>query len=536
MPAQRVDQRRGDFRLTIIVSDRLAQETAAIRGAQRFERVRVQSRAADARENRVKQLLRQECAMPLPSRLRAAGRLEFHPPWPYHYCLECDQVKIELPPPAADEPPRLTIGLVRRGHSETGGAEAYLKRLAGGLSRAGHEMRLFTDASWPTNEWRWGPITRLRGETPRRFADELEKARPKEQCDLLLSLERVWRCDVYRAGDGIHQAWLRRRDAASSRARKLLGTFGGSHRDTLELEQALFTGGARRVIANSEMVKSEAQDFYDYPPEQIDVVPNGVPLADFRVGPEARRLRRRNLGLDENDIAVLFVGSGWGRKGLRFAIDAVASLGKNFRLLVAGRGRRRLTNARSIRLLGAVRDLPVLYAAADIFLLPTLYDPFSNACLEALAAGLPVITTRANGFSEIIENGVHGSIVEQASDIEQLRAALRFWSDSERRRNARSAILERAGQFDISVNVERTLAVLHQAASAAAVVGKNAEDLIEPRDFKNRPHAILQTAEGKCSSVSADVLHRLDQDRETRAVDVGDLGKIHHHLRRFLSE
>jgi UDP-glucose:(heptosyl)LPS alpha-1,3-glucosyltransferase len=119
-----------------------------------------------------------------------------------------------------------------------------------------------------------------------------------------------------------------------------------------------------------------------------------------------------------------------------------------------------------------VRDLPLLYAASDIFLLPTLYDPFSNACLEALAAGLPVITTRANGFSEIIADGVHGSIVEQASDLESLRGALQFWSDPERRREARPAIIERASQFDISVNVERTLDILHQAASAAAVVAK----------------------------------------------------------------
>ena len=50
-----------------------------------------------------------------------------------------------------------------------------------------------------------------------------------------------------------------------------------------------------------------------------------------------------------------------------------------------------------------MRDLALLYAAADIFILPTLYDPFSNASLEALAAGLPVITTRGNGFSEVIE-------------------------------------------------------------------------------------------------------------------------------------
>ncbi len=226
-------------------------------------------------------------------------------------------------------PARLTIGLVRRGHSETGGAEAYLKRLARGLSRAGQEMRLFTDASWPATEWSWGPITRLRGETPRRFADELEKARPGEQCDLLFSLERVWKCDVYRAGDGVHQVWLSRRNAASSIWQRFVRQIGRSHRDTLELEAALFRGGAGRVISNSEMVKQEAQEVYGYPADRIDVVRNGVPLEAFRGGEERRAQERKSLGLDNDDVAVLFVGSGWERKGLRFAREAVESLGGN---------------------------------------------------------------------------------------------------------------------------------------------------------------------------------------------------------------
>ena len=367
---------------------------------------------------------------------------------------------------------RLTIGLVRRGHSETGGAEAYLKRLARGLSECGHATRLFTDAAWPAREWPWGPITRLRGETVHRFADELEKAEAKEQCDLILSLERVWQCDVYRAGDGIHQAWMRRRDAASSFPRRWLRRWQGNDRATLELERALFAGGARHVIANSQMVKREAQEFYRYPALQIEVVPNGVPLADFRPDPEARQQRRKILRLRDEDIAVLFVGSGWERKGLRFAVQAVQSLGEKVRLLVAGRGRSRLARGSSVQRLGPVHDLPALYAAADIFILPTLYDPFSNACLEALAAGLPVITTQDNGFSEIIEQGVHGSIVEHASDVASLRDALVFWSDAGRRQAARPAILERARLFDIAVNVERTLAVLNHVPRAAAVSGK----------------------------------------------------------------
>ena len=368
--------------------------------------------------------------------------------------------------------PRLTLGLVRRGHSETGGAEAYLKRLAAGLSRAGHATRLFSDASWPASEWPWGPIIRLRGETPRRFADELEKARPREQCDLLFSLERVWSCDVYRAGDGIHRAWLRRRDAASSRLKKFARDFGRSHRDILELEVALFGGGAAQIIVNSEMVKREAQQYYDYPVDRIDLVRNGVPLAEFCVGPKVRAQRRKFFGLRDEEVAIVFVGSGWERKGLRYALATVKSLGGNFRLLVAGRGWRRHRSNHLVRHLGAVRDLPGLYAAGDIFLLPTIYDPFSNACLEALAAGLPVVTTSANGFSEIIDNGVHGSVLDRPAEIGQLAAILRYWANPERRAKARPSILERASHFDISANVEQTLAVLHQAASAAFASGK----------------------------------------------------------------
>ena len=111
-------------------------------------------------------------------------------------------------------------------------------------------------------------------------------------------------------------------------------------------------------------------------------------------------------------------------------------------------------------------DLRPIYAGADIFILPSIYDPFSNACLEALACGLPVITTRDNGFTEIIENGVHGSVVDSPNNVSALRDAIHFWSDESRRSKARSTITERASQFDISKNVEQTLAILLQAADS----------------------------------------------------------------------
>jgi UDP-glucose:(heptosyl)LPS alpha-1,3-glucosyltransferase len=96
--------------------------------------------------------------------------------------------------------------------------------------------------------------------------------------------------------------------------------------------------------------------------------------------------------------------------------------------------------------------------------LPTIYDPFSNACLEALASGLPVITTRSNGFSEILQDSVHGSIVENSSNLLGLRDAIRYWLDPSRRDAARLANIERASKFDISKNVLQTLEVLTRVA------------------------------------------------------------------------
>lgn len=355
----------------------------------------------------------------------------------------------------------LTIGFVRRGFSSSGGAESYLKRLAGGVIEKGHQARLFTSSDWPEDEWSFGPITRVGGGSATAFANEMEKLAPRSGCDVLMSLERIWRCDVYRAGDGVHRAWLQRRAQIGGPWQRLSRILNRKHSATLALEKSLFAdGGAGRVIANSHMVKDEIARFYGYPPEKIDVVYNGVPLGAFRSGGEDRAKNRQALGLGSEDVAVLFAGSGWERKGLRFAIEAVEKCGKEVRLLVAGRGDQRKFKSARVQFLDVVQDMPALYGAADIFLLPTIYDPFSNACLEALAAGLPVITTRANGFSEIMETGVHGTILDDPRNIDAIGQALLFWSDSGRREQARIEIRELADQFHISANVARTLEII----------------------------------------------------------------------------
>ena len=370
---------------------------------------------------------------------------------------------------------RLGIAFVRRGYSPTGGAERYLKRLARGVIEAGHEIQLIASNDWPEDQWPFGLIRRLSAESVIGFADELEQIRPQLHCDALFSLERVWSCDIYRAGDGVHRAWLERRRKFEIPLKQFVRAANRKHRDLLELEESLFAHRkAGRVIVASEMVRHEILDLYGYPGDKIEITRNGVPIDKFRFDPELRETAREHLKLKPDQIALLFAGSGWERKGLLFAIQAMA-LCKNrkMRLLVAGRGNERLYKTTRLRFwreepvqfLGEVADLVHVYAAADIFILPTIYDPFSNACLEALACGLPIITTRTNGFSEIIEHTVHGSIVDHAGNLIGLRDAIRFWSDPSRRAAARSANIERASQFDISKNVQQTLDILTRVAS-----------------------------------------------------------------------
>jgi UDP-glucose:(heptosyl)LPS alpha-1,3-glucosyltransferase len=364
----------------------------------------------------------------------------------------------------------LTIGFVRRGYSSSGGAEAYLKRLARGLVELGHSAVLLTTNDWPASEWPFGEIRHLRARSAGAFADELEQLRPKAQTDVLVSLERVCSCDVFRAGDGVHQAWLNRRASYEKPWKKLARRFNPKHSDILRLEKALLNDRrAERVIANSQMVKNEIVDLYNYRPDRIDVVRNGVPLDECRFDPAVREKARKELGLSVDELAILFVGSGWARKGLRFAIQAVESVkNRKLRLLVAGRGYQSEFQTSTARFLGELGDLRPMYAAADFFILPTIYDPFSNASLEALASGLPVITTRANGFSEVMEDKIHGSIVDRADDIPALRKAIELWADSTWRSAARSSILKRASQYDIANNVKQTIAVLVQASTEAA--------------------------------------------------------------------
>jgi hypothetical protein len=164
----------------------------------------------------------------------------------------------------------MMIGLARRGYSSTGGAEAFLGRFSEALTVPGHQSRLYTTSDWPAEAWTAGERVVLPGRTPREFADALTARNPRSECDLFFSLERVWNCDGYRAGDGVHAAWLQRRTVIEPPWRSKLHRFNPKHRQLLALEFALFAGGgAKKIIVNSQMVAFEIREHYGVAPDRI---------------------------------------------------------------------------------------------------------------------------------------------------------------------------------------------------------------------------------------------------------------------------
>jgi UDP-glucose:(heptosyl)LPS alpha-1,3-glucosyltransferase len=356
----------------------------------------------------------------------------------------------------------MKIGLVRRGFSRAGGAESYLKRLGRGMADAGHQLTLFATEDWPAAEWPYGTLVRLKESSPLGFSKAVEAVR--HSVEILFSLERIESCDCYRAGDGVHRVWLERRKAFEPSWKQSFRSLNGKHKTILELEQNLLSERAvRRVITNSKLIKNEIITEFGYPEDQITVIYNGIADVHFKKKPGSRWDLRFDAGLSDLDIGVLFAGSGWERKGLRFAIEAIRSLkNRRIKLLVAGEGKKPAFIPSNVRFLGSVEDMHSLYVAADLFVLPTVYDPFSNACLEALSFGVPVITTTSNGFSEIIQSGVHGEVLDRPDDVPALANAIKQWSSVSQRDDVRASCIARAHEYTVERNVAATLKVLEQ--------------------------------------------------------------------------
>ena len=244
--------------------------------------------------------------------------------------------------------------------------------------------------------------------------------------DVVQSHERAHGQDVYRAGEGCHRAWL------GVRGRRGRAVYNAV---VLALERRVFAR-TRRIVAIARIGKDEIERLYAVPPHRVYVVYNGVDLARFH--PDAARgaeALRDEAGISADAHVMLFVGSGFERKGLATAIDALARLPDDVRLVVIGKGDRTAYEARAERLgatkrvvwLGARRDVERWYGAADVVVLPTIYEPFGNVHLEALACGVPIVTTSRAGGAEIVAEPcgavvAPGDAAAVASEVERLRS------------------------------------------------------------------------------------------------------------------
>lgn len=370
----------------------------------------------------------------------------------------------------------MRIGVIRMRYTRFGGAEMFLERFISGLALKGHDIEVFA-SSWPEGgglRFRkvstWGPAF-LR---PLVFAVNAGKEVVKARPDIVISLERTYCQDIYRAGDGCHREWLIRRAATVSPIKRLLIRLNPLHPVLLYLEKRLFRDKRlKKVAANSEAVKRDIIRHYGLPAEKICVIYNGIDPGRFVPVIAAEKARLKDeFGFGKDSTVVLFVGSGFERKGLMYLIRSLGHLKdvSGLKLVVAGKGRASRYEAEARRLgvedrvvfMGPVKGALRLYQASDIFALPSVYEPFSNACLEAMSSGLPVVTSRINGASEILEDGVTGGIVDDPADALQIAEKIRPFLDSGKRTRAGALARQKASSFTVENNVNGFLELIDE--------------------------------------------------------------------------
>jgi len=235
----------------------------------------------------------------------------------------------------------------------------------------------------------------------------------------------------------VHGAWLK----ISRRSRGLLARLkqrcNPFHSVILAFERHYF-GGRKytKLLAHTEAVRSDLVSLYDVPAEDVAVLPNGYSESEFNI--EARQAHRaavrKELGYAGSDRVVLFVANELERKGFGPLLRAVASLeDPRVRILAVGRldagsyrdEIERLGMTQRVHFTGPSGTVAPFYSAADVFALPTQYEAWGLVIIEAMACGLPVLTSRLAGAAIAIREGETGRLLEQPGDPREIAAALR---------------------------------------------------------------------------------------------------------------
>ena len=347
----------------------------------------------------------------------------------------------------------MKIALIRKYYTDFGGAERYTAALSEHLLKSGHEVHVFA------NEWKIGKkeaasgqivfhrVPMLKGLSVLEvlsFALNSRRMLKRERFDIIHSFDRTIYQDVYRAGDGCHREWLIQRRKIDPLYKTIINRINPLHLVLLQIEREIFQkGNYRMIIAISKRGKEEIAKHYEVPREKIKVIYNAIDTSRFDLHDmtKTRAKVRRAIGITEDAPLLIFVGSGFRRKGLPATIRALTRLDARVLLMVIGRDRagpyRSLAKKEGVEkqvfFTGPVVDVEKYYCASDLFVFPTVYEPFGNVCLEAMAAGLPVITSRISGASEVLDEGKNGYVIEDPTDCDEIAGKIRMGLELEPR-------------------------------------------------------------------------------------------------------
>lgn len=332
----------------------------------------------------------------------------------------------------------MKIAIIRQRYNPFGGAERFVERALGALAGEGAEVTLIT-RNWDgapragfkqiTCDPAYSRLFGGRAARDRSFAAAAQGEMASGGFDITQSHERISGCMIFRAGDGVHAAWLEHRARVLSPLQRLSQQWSPYHRYVIAAEKAMFEHPSlKAVICNSQMVAEEIWRFYGVDRNKLQVIYNGVDTTAFHpnLAAQFRTPTRAALGIAEQVPLLLFVGSGFERKGVPQLLRAFAmAQNQAMHLVVVGADRKlkamqalaaRLGLGERVHFTGPLKDVRPWYGAADGFVLPTLYDPCPNAALEALACGLPIVTSTTCGAQEWVSAGANGWVVDAVDE------------------------------------------------------------------------------------------------------------------------
>lgn len=314
-----------------------------------------------------------------------------------------------------------------------GGVQLDFRRIIEECHRRGHKVKVFA--------------TRWEGECPgfvelhlvtltshtnhgrmAEFARKVNAAPEFAGADLRFGAVRIPGLDAYFAGDTCYAAKV-------IDEKPFYYRFLPRCRTYMKLEASVFErGGKCRIMLIVPGQQPDFERFYHTEPDRFHLLPPGIPEDRRRPdkADEIRLAKRRELGVSDDEVMIIEVGSGFATKGVDRAIRAVASLPaawkQRARFFVAGRDNprkfqalaRRLRVSDRVTFLGGRGDVPALLQAADLMLHPAVNDAAAAVLAEAIVAGLPVLCTAACGFSALIAQARSGVVVPQPFEQAEL--------------------------------------------------------------------------------------------------------------------